>query len=331
MNYSARLVSAAAATVVAAGLALAQDALNGDQPSYRPETPLGLDEYYPVPSFNPLTKEKVELGRRLFGERLLSIDSSTACASCHRPDATFADTVPISTGARGRRPLRHTPSLLNRAYGRVFFWDGRARSLEETVLQPIAGRRELQLPIRAMVERLEADSAYRARFERVFEDGVTATNVARALASYIRTLRSGGSPFDRYVNGDRSALTAEQRAGLRLFTGKANCTACHGGPNLTDEAIHNTGVSWGGPDIGRMAVTGDAAERGRFKTPTLRNVARTAPYMHDGSRATLRDVVEFYDGGGTSNPNLDPEIQPLQLSETQKEQLLAFLEALTGE
>jgi cytochrome c peroxidase len=315
--------------VLSASFALAQQA------PYRPSTPAGLDEYFHVPEDNPLTASVVTLGEQLFFDRLLSADRTVACASCHRPAHGFADTMPVSRGVHGRTPARNTPSLLNRAYGRHFFWDGRAASLEETVLQPVENPRELGLPIPHMLMRLQSDAGYRAAFAAAFGaeagDVITERNVARALASYVRVLRSGNAAFDRFMTGDRAALSEEAQQGLRLFAGKADCAVCHPGPTFTDERFHNTGVATGSGDPGRFAATRAEADRGRFRTPSLRNVALTAPYMHDGSIATLEDVIDFYERGGIANPNLDPDIRPLRLSAEEKRSLVAFLRSLTGD
>ena len=287
--------------------------------------PLGLDLYMPVPEGNPVTEEKVALGRRLFHDRRLSRDRSIACASCHDPDRAFTDARPLAIGVQRRLGRRSAPALINRGYGRAFFWDGRAATLEEQVLQPIQDPNEMDMTL--------ADVSARV--------GLSPEEISRALASYVRSILSGNSRFDRFVNGDRGALSSGQRAGLQLFRGKGNCTACHVGPTFTDERFHNTGVAWrvatlessvpgGFRDDGRFAVTGRLEDRGAFKTPTLRDVARTAPYMHDGSLATLGEVVEFYNDGGRSNPLLDPELRPLRLTAREKRQLVAFLQALSG-
>jgi cytochrome c peroxidase len=308
----------------AAGPALAQS-------DHRPRTPVGLDEYFPVPEDNPFSSAKVALGKRLFLDPLLSADRTLSCASCHRPAQAYADSTPSSRGVDAQQTRRNAPSILNRAYGQSLFWDGRAPSLEEAVVQPIENPAEMALPLATLVERLQRDRGYRTEFARAFPDSVSARNVARALASYVRTLRSGDAPIDRYLRGDRSALSAEAEAGMRLFNGKANCVSCHVGAIFSNEKFHNTGVSWGSGDAGRSAVTGREEERGRFKVPSLRNVVLTAPYMHDGSIATLEAVIEFYDRGGTPNPNRDPEIHALSLTLLEKRALLEFLKSLTGE
>jgi cytochrome c peroxidase len=279
--------------------------------------PLGLDLYMPVPEDNPITTERVERGRELFFDKRLSRDGTIACASCHDPERAFSDGRPVAIGVFNRVGRRSAPALVNRGYGRSFFWDGRAATLEEQVLQPIQDRNEMDMTLPEVSARV----------------GLPIEEVSRSLASFVRSLLSGDSPFDRFINGDRSALTAEQQAGLQLFRGKANCTACHVGPTFSDERFHNTGVAWRDGrmlDDGRFGVTGKPEDRGAFKTPTLREIARTAPYMHDGSIGTLTEVVEYYDRGANANRHLDVELRPLRLAEAEKEALVSFLESLNG-
>jgi cytochrome c peroxidase len=271
--------------------------------------PLGLDLYLPVPEDNPLTAEKIALGRRLFFDRRLSRDSSISCSSCHDPQRAFSDGRAIAVGVFQRKGRRNSPALINRGYGRLFFWDGRVATLEEQVLKPIEDPHEMDLPLSEAAARVS----------------LAPGEISRALASFVRSILSGDSPFDRYINGDRAALTPEQQAGLQLFRSKANCASCHVGPNFTDEHLHNTGVAW---RDGRLTDVG--AGQGNFKTPTLREIARTAPYLHDGSLVTLEEVIEYYDRGGNQSPGLDSEIRPLRLTATEKQALLAFLRSLTG-
>lgn len=271
--------------------------------------PLGLDLYLPVPEDNPLTTEKIALGRQLFFDRRLSRDQSISCASCHDPERAFSEPRPVSSGVDGRRGRRNAPALINRGYGRRFFWDGRITMLEEMVLKPIEDPDEMDLPLPQAAARLN----------------LSVRDLSHALASFVRSILSGDAPYDRYLNGDRAALTEIQQAGLHLFRGKANCTSCHAGPNLTDESFHNTGIAW---VDGKLADQG--AGDGRFKTPTLREVARTAPYMHDGSLKTLDEVVEYYDRGGTRNPHLDADLRPLRLAPKEKAALVEFLRSLSG-
>ena len=278
---------------------------------------MGLDAYMPIPEDNPLTPEKVARGRNLFFDRRLSRNGKVACATCHDPRRAFTDGRPLAVGVFGRKGTRSAPTLVNRGYGAAFFWDGRVRTLEEQVLKPIQDPNEMDLTIEEASRRVKVSRA----------------ELAAALASYVRTILSGNAPLDRYLNGDREALSAEARRGLNLFRGKANCTACHVGPNFTDERFHNTGVAWREGqlrDPGRFAVTSNEADRGAFKTPTLREIARTPPYMHDGSIATLEDVIEFYNRGGNRNPHLDAELRSFELSGEEKQALLAFLRSLGG-
>jgi cytochrome c peroxidase len=279
--------------------------------------PLGLDLYMPVPEGNPISAEKVELGRRLFRDRRLSRDRSIACSSCHDPERAFSDGRPVAIGIDRQVGRRSAPALINRGYGRAFFWDGRAATLEEQVLQPIQDPKEMDMTLAEVSARV----------------GRPPREISRALASYVRSILSGNSPFDRFVNGNRRALSTEQQEGLRVFRGKGNCTSCHVGPNFTDERFHNTGIAWRDgslQDDGRSIVTGKAEDRGAFKTPTLREIARTAPYMHDGSLVSLEDVVDYYDRGGNANPALDSELRPLKLMASEKRSLVAFLQTLSG-
>ena len=287
--------------------------------------PLGLDLYMPVPEDNPIPAEQIELGRRLFNDRRLSRDGTVACSSCHNPEHAFATPHAISPGVFGRRGRRNAPALVNRGWGRSFSWDGRVGTLEEQVLKPIEDPDEMDLSI--------ADASARV--------GVTREDMSRALATYLRSIMSGNSAYDRHINGDRTALSADAQAGLKVFRGKGNCTACHVGPTFTDEKFHNTGIAWARPprepaapesirDEGRAVVTGRAEDRGAFKTPTLREVEHSAPYMHDGSLASLAEVVDYYDRGGNQHALLDQELRPLGLTPLEKNALVEFLRSLSG-
>ncbi len=295
--------------------------------------PLGLDLYRPEPADNPPTADKVRLGRRLFRERLLSRDRSIACVDCHQPKRAFTDGRPKAVGVYGRQGPRSVPTLVNLAWGGSFFWDGRMPTLEEQVVQPILAKSEMDLTLEEAVERLRAKRRYRKAFEEVFGREPNGEDLARALAAYVRSIMAGDSPYDRYLFGDRQALSENELAGLRVFRGEGNCAFCHTGPTFSDGEFHNTGIAWRDGewlDEGRALVTERAEDRGKFKTPTLREVARTAPYTHDGSLATLEDVVEFYNDGGRKNPYLDSRLRPLKLTDDEKTALLAFLRSLTG-
>ena len=280
--------------------------------------PFGLDLYVPVPDDNPITDEKIELGRRLFNDRRLSNGETVACASCHDPDRAFAGRDALARGVFGRIGRRTAPALINRAWGKSFSWDGRIATLEEQVLRPIEDPNEMDLSIDRAAARV----------------GLSPAAISQALATYLRSIMSGNSPYDRYVSGDTMALTGDARLGLQLFRGKANCTACHTGPTLTDEQFHNTGVAWNSAsfiDEGRAAVTRRSEDRGAFKTPTLRDIERSAPYMHDGSVQSLEKVIEYYDRGGNRHSQIDPEVRPIGLTESEKRALVTFLRSLTGE
>ena len=297
-----------------------------------PRVPLGLDLYRPAPDDNPLTPEKAALGRRLFHERRLSRDGSLSCAGCHDPGRAFTNGLSAARGVNGTVGVRNVPTLVNRAWGSSFFWDGRARTLEEQALAPILNPSELGASADAVI-RLVRSAGYRRQFIAAFGREPDMRDVAAALASYVRTIVSGDSPYDRFVAGEDRALGEKARRGFVLFRTRGRCITCHAGPLLSDEQFHNTGVAWRSGamiDDGRYRVTRVRADLAAFRTPTLRDVARTAPYMHDGSLPTLETVVEFYDRGGTPNPGLDAAIAPLQLSAADKKDLVAFLRALTG-
>ena len=276
--------------------------------------PLGLDTLIPTPESNPISREMAALGRKLFFDPALSRDRTVSCATCHDPKRAFTDPHPLAVGIENRRGPRRTPTILNRAYGKTFFWDGRAATLEQQVLLPIQNKDEMDMTVPEVL----------ARFPNL-----TAATLQNALATYVRTILAGDSPYDRYLAGDKNALTAQQLAGLRLFRGKANCASCHVGPNLTDERFHNTGAGLQ-PDPGRFAVTQRPEDKGAFKTPTLRELPVRAPYMHDGSLKTIEDVIDFYNKPDRKTANLDPEIRPLRLSPPEEQALAAFLRSLSG-
>ncbi|NOT32264.1 MAG: cytochrome-c peroxidase [Planctomycetes bacterium] len=309
----------------------------GPRPTVPPlSTPLGLPS--PELTLESRGDELATLGARLFFDSILSADRTVACASCHRPERGFADDVTFSLGAHGRQTARNTPTLLNRVYGSHFMWDGRASSLAEQVLLPIENPLEMDLPLEQALARLRAEAGYATEFERVLGSAPARDGLARALAAYVRRLVLGDSPVDRFRAGDFAALDDEARAGLWFYESRGGCWRCHGGANFSDEDFHATGVGArpgeGGavePEPGRAAVTGRTEDRGRFKTPTLRGVAATAPYMHDGSLTTLEEVVEFYRLGGRANANLDPLLAPLEMSTSDARNLVAFLRALSVE
>ncbi len=305
--------------------------------------PLGLPPV-PIPADNPPTAETIALGRKLFYDPMLSIDDTVACVTCHAPDLGFSDGKQFSEGVEGLMGGRNSPTLFTVAYYTTQFWDGRAPSLEKQAEGPVQAPVEMGQTLEGVEEKLMADSSYRSEFEIAFGPGrITFEMVEKAIASFERTVVSGNSPFDRYFfEGDKEALSESAQRGLEVFRDpeKGNCTACHTiGETyalFTDNEFHNLGVDLDPQgelkDIGRYEVTQNESDKGAFKTPSLRSVALTAPYMHDGSLQTLSDVIDFYVGGGSSNPWLDEEMKTLDfLTFPERADLLAFLESLTGE
>lgn len=315
---------------VVVGLVCTAVALADD---YELAIPKGLKKMR-IPSDNPVTKGKVELGKQLYFDKRLSSDNTVACASCHDPKQGWSNGARFATGVDGQMGGRSAPTIINTAYQYFQFWDGRAEWVEGQALGPIANPIEMNLPLDEMEKKLNKIQGYRDQFQKVFGTDVTKEGVAKAIASFERTVLSGDAPFDRFKAGDKKALSEKAQRGRKLFFGKANCSACHSGPNFSDGAFHNIGVGMDAkePDVGRFAVTKLAGDRGSFRTSTLREIARTAPYMHDGSLATLEAVVDFYDKGGVNNPQLDEEIFALELTKQQKADLVQFLkEGLSSE
>lgn len=330
------------------------------------ELPLGLKASVIPPGVlesNPLTRAKIELGRQLYFDTRLSADNTVSCASCHHPDEGWARHTQFGEGIGGQKGNRNSPVSYNRIFSKAQFWDGRAASLEEQAIGPIANPIEMGNTHEKVVDALKAIPGYRLQFEKVFgEEGITIENVGRAIASFERVVVTGPSPYDYYerlapllaltdedfaddpdLKKDFEARQADAKAhpmsesairGRKLFfLEKINCAQCHLGANFSDEIYHNLGVGMQAPepDVGRYAVSQKDPDRGAFKTPTIRNVALTAPYMHDGSQKTLLEVVEHYNKGGTPNPHLSPKIKKLDLSEQDKLDLVAFMEACTGD
>ncbi|MFM7283310.1 MAG: cytochrome-c peroxidase [Planctomycetia bacterium] len=278
------------------------------------KVPYGLGELPPV------DPQSARLGRKLFFDPALSADGKVSCASCHLPEHAFSDPRPRSVGIHGRLSTLHSPTLLNRALGSSFFWDGRSRSLEEQALEPLTNEREMGRRLEDVEQQLNDSAEYRALFESAYASAPTRALLARALSDFQRTIRMGDSPVDRFQEGDFEALSVEERLGLWIYESKGGCWRCHSGPNFSDERLHNTGVG---------ALAQAPTDTGKFKTPTLRGLGSSAPYMHDGSMATLEEVVEFYNRGGGANPGLAQEVKPLNLSSSEVSHLAAFLRALS--
>jgi cytochrome c peroxidase len=328
--------------------------------------PEDIQDYY-VPGSNPLTAEKVELGRRLFFDKNLSADRTVSCATCHDPQLGFADGKRVAIGIGGKLGTRNSPTILNVLFNPSQFWDGRADTLEDQAVQPLTNPLEMgNANVDEVIARLRADAEYAGAFRRAFGGEPTASRFAQAIAAYERTLVAGDSPFDRFMSGDAGAINDAARRGFALFRGRARCSRCHTFteqmPFFTDFAYHNTGVAAGHPrfeslatrafqavsapnakelidalgreeggdELGRMLQSYLVFDLGSFRTPTLRNIALTAPYFHDGSAGTLGDVVRFYNEGGRRNLNREWDLNSLNLTEAEQRDLVEFLESLTG-
>lgn len=307
-----------------------------------------------IPRSNPMSSRKIALGRTLFFDKRLSIDGTVSCASCHDPAVAFTDAKTVAIGAGAKAGTRNTPTILNAVFSELLFWDGRASSLEEQVKHPLLGSFEMGMGSdKEVTERLAAIPEYRRQFGLIFKsEGITINTIAKAIAAYERTLLSGNSPFDRFITGNRKAMTEAQVRGWELFKGKGKCIQCHthsqANPLFTDFKFHNTGIAAVDTlfdkllgsvtnsatiDLNLLAHAEDFAELGRFavKTPTLRDVELTSPYMHNGSLKTLIDVVQFYNRGGNANSHLDRLMQPLHLSDAEVNDLVQFMRALTSD
>jgi cytochrome c peroxidase len=287
----------------------------------------------PIPADNPQTDAKVELGKMLFFDKRLSGDKLTSCATCHDPTRGYSDGKALAIGFGGKELGRHSPTVMNVAYNGSQFWDGRAATMEEQAEKPIEAEVEMNLPRAELAKRLNNVPEYKKRFRAVFGEDANLTNVGKAIAAFERTIVTPDSPFDQYERGNKQALSEQEKKGLVLFVSKAACSQCHNGPNFTDSQFHALGVPQKGPlaeDLGRYAVTKDEKDKGAFKTPSLRSIALSAPYMHDGAFETLEEVVDFYNQGGGTASNKSPKILKLNLTKQEKKDLVAFLRALTG-
>lgn len=323
-----------------------------------------------IPPDNPLTPEKIALGEKLFFDKRLSLDRTVSCATCHDPAMGFADSNAVGIGIELKKGARNSPTIANAVFNELQFWDGRAATLEEQAKLPLINPIEMGMKDhKAVVDRVKEIAEYRAEFERVFgREGITIDTIAKAIASFERVQLSGDSPFDRFIAGDQSAISESAKRGWELFNGQARCITCHTfnstAPFFSDFKFHNIGVaaknqnfsqlarkaqqliaaekdkerikdelalSPGFSELGRYLITGEQRDIGAFKTPMLRDIELTAPYMHDGSEKTLLDVIKFYDRGGEINPNLDGGMRPLKLTEPQMADLVEFLKTLTSD
>lgn len=288
----------------------------------------------PTPSTNLNYTAKIDLGKQLYFDGRLSKNGAISCAFCHNPGTGFADPRQTSIGIGGGVGGRQSPTVYNTAFNHLQFWDGRARSLEEQAIGPIHNPIEMGETHENVVRKLGKVKGYQQQFRAVFGSDVNIQDIANAIAAYERTVISTDSAFDKYVLGDQKAMDEAAVRGMTLFKGKARCILCHNGSNFTDNQFHNLGVPQVGPakeDPGRYNVTRAEKDKGAFKTPTLRSIIETAPYMHDGAFKTLEEVVDFLNEGGGANQNLSALVKPLNLTPEEKTDLIAFLKALTGE
>jgi cytochrome c peroxidase len=287
----------------------------------------------PEPAHNIGNPARVALGKTLFFDPRLSGSNWISCASCHNPSRGWSDGLPTGIGHGMQVLKRATPALLNCGFNTTLMWDGRAPSLEEQALGPIAAAAEMNQDLPGLVRKLSSVPGYSAMFEAAYPgEGVSEKTIGKAIAAYERTILSGDSPFDRWRRGDARAVDDSVKRGFALFEGKANCVKCHQGFNFTDNGFHNIGLkpAGGEVDVGRFAQRPIAAVYGAFRTPTLRDVELTAPYMHDGAYGTLEEVVEHYDRGGEAVEHLSPNMKPLGLTAREKADLVSFMKSLTG-
>ena len=283
-----------------------------------------------IPKNNQLTPERIELGKALFFDPRLSDTNQMSCATCHNPSLYWTDGLNKAIGKKSEQLNRATPTIVNVGHSRRLFWDGRARTLEEQASGPIKSSIEMNQDIQALIEELKAIPGYVELFNKAYPgEGITKKTIGKGLASFERTVVSAyNSPFDRWIAGDDNALSAAAKRGFKLFDGKARCSICHQGQNLTDDSFHNIGLN-NGDDIGRYEFVKVNVMKGAFKTPTLREIARTAPYMHNGEYQTLEEVIEHYVKGGVNKSNLSQDMKAVKLSQQEKTDLRDFLKTLS--
>ena len=306
--------------------AMAAFALSGAMADDPPEVPSGLPTVK-WPADNPPTAAKIALGKQLYFDPRLSSDDTISCASCHDPAKGWSNGERFAKGVGGAMGGRSAPTIINSAYFRQQFWDGRAKTLEDQALGPIQAGVEMNMKLENLIPKLNKIEGYRKQFNEIFGSDATPAVIAKAIAAYERTVLSGNAPYDEYKAGNKKALSVAAERGRKVFFGKGHCSACHVGPALTDNTYHNIGIGMDAekPDLGRVAISKLEGDTGAFKTPGLRDIARSAPYMHDGSLKTLEDVVEHYAKGGISNEYLDEEIFKLRLTDQNTKDLVTFL------
>lgn len=282
------------------------------------------------PSDNPITEEKIELGMLLFADPRLSVTNDVSCLTCHSPNFGYSDGLAKSIGIHGQIVARNAPTVINTGYYDVLFWDGRATTLEQQALGPLTDAKEMgNDDLEAMVEEIKNIEGYKPYFDKAFDGEITLDNILKAIGTFQRSINIVDTPFDRFIAGDDNALTDEEKFGMEIFVDKGSCITCHSGPNFTDLKFYNIGVET--DDEGLAKLTGNPEDKGKFRTPGLRGVADSGPYKHNGSMATLMDVVEFYDRGGDGDENTSPLIKPLGLTDQEKDALVAFMRAISGE
>ena len=296
--------------------------------------------YEPVPAMqhpsdNAWSKDKEELGKMLYFDPRLSGSNWISCATCHNPGLGWSDGLPRTIGHGQQELGRHAPTIINSGYFTLQMWDGRKKSLEDQATGPIGAAGEMNQDYDALIKELQAIPGYVSLFDKVFgNNSITMSNIAKTIATFERSVVSKNAPYDKYWAGDKSVMSSSSVNGMNLFFGKAKCSICHNGPVFTDSGFHNIGVKPAGPlkvDLGRYNESKDDFDKGAFKTPVLRDITKSAPYMHNGTEATLEDVVEFYDRGGDTKENVSPFITPLGLTGQEKKDLVEFLKALDGE
>lgn len=280
-----------------------------------------------VPQDNPMTQDKIALGQTLFNDPRLSANNTVSCMSCHNPQIGYSNGVPVSPGINGKVGTRNSLSVINAGYYSSFFWDGRAKTLEEQALGPIQNPVEMGQNLDALITKLNGIPYYQTEFKKVFNDNVSKDNLAKAIAAYERTIVMDKTPFDQYLGGNDKAITDEAKQGMVLFAGKAGCIQCHAGKTFSDNQYYNIGITSNDP--GLFNVTKKEEDRGKFRTPQLRGLLYTAPFMHNGQMKTLADVVAFYNKGGDKTPNQSQLIKPLNLTDQEQKSLVAFLESLS--
>jgi len=296
---------------------------------YSCESPEDLSKEYPFPSDNPPSAQKIELGRALFFDKRLSRDESIACADCHNPKYAFTDRKMVSDGIEGKHPERNAPTLLNSVFLQTVMFDAHLKTLELQVLVPIQEPTEMGHNMKVLIPKLKSVSVYQHAAKKIFNRDFDAWVLTRSIAAFERSLISLNSPYDRYIKGRKNALTSDQIAGMKLFN-SLYCSTCHPAPYFTNFKAENNGLYQDyGSDKGRFRINLDSADIGFFKTPTLRNIALTYPYMHDGSLTTLDQVIDHYIAGGKHSKGQHPSIKPFQLTKMEKMQLILFLGALT--